>query len=265
MKTIITILAAVLLSVPLITTNCPAQSNIKLEGIMQDPSNPIAIINGNLVQVGDKFDGLTVAAIGADFVKFQKADGSIMEVKLNDPAKTKEGTDADQGPDQKLTPAGQSGSSLAELDTYVRRADVPFKKAQAMLARRDFIPVAVFKEALKLYDKAERELQYGLEKKMTPEDKEKLKKLLQGVRVQKEIVLEAKRRFEMKVKTAVKNKQIVLGMTDREVQSAWGQPAKKTAGEYKGKPREQWIYGDHPRVKILYFEDGVLVEMMADG
>jgi len=58
---------------------------IYLEGIIYDKTNPVAIVNGRAVKVGDEIDGVKVSEIGEDKVIFQHK-GKIFSASLESPA-----------------------------------------------------------------------------------------------------------------------------------------------------------------------------------
>ena len=60
----------------------PAAPLPKLQGIVYDAANPVAIVNGKSVHAGDRVGDYKIVAIGRDRVAFKKADGSVTIVTL---------------------------------------------------------------------------------------------------------------------------------------------------------------------------------------
>jgi len=54
----------------------------KVQGIVFDAANPIAIVNGKSVHVGDRIGEFQIKAITQNTVTFKKADGTMMQVRL---------------------------------------------------------------------------------------------------------------------------------------------------------------------------------------
>jgi MSHA biogenesis protein MshK len=46
---------------------------LRLEAVMGSSDRPVAIVNGKLVRVGDRIDGMTIAAIDGDSVRYVSA------------------------------------------------------------------------------------------------------------------------------------------------------------------------------------------------
>jgi len=60
----------------------PATSTLKVQGIVYAAANPMAIVNGKSVGLGDRIGTYRVKKISQNSVTFQKADGTLIEVKL---------------------------------------------------------------------------------------------------------------------------------------------------------------------------------------
>jgi len=57
---------------------------LKLEGIAWNPKNPFAFINGNVVGIGDRFEGYTVTEIGKEKVILEDGNDRRRELQLYD-------------------------------------------------------------------------------------------------------------------------------------------------------------------------------------
>ncbi|MCK5706301.1 MAG: hypothetical protein KAI43_01515 [Candidatus Aureabacteria bacterium] len=56
-----------------------SRQNIKLEGIIWDPTDPYAIINDKILRTGDEFDGITIIKIEKERVTFEYKDKTIVK------------------------------------------------------------------------------------------------------------------------------------------------------------------------------------------
>lgn len=58
-----------------VTAAADAAPGLRLEAVMRSGDKHLAIVNGELVRVGDRIAGTTIAGIGADSVRYVAADG----------------------------------------------------------------------------------------------------------------------------------------------------------------------------------------------
>jgi hypothetical protein len=57
---------------------------------------------------------------------------------------------------------------------------------------------------------------------------------------------------------AIKNKQLIVGMTYDNAIASWGNPGRRNVSGGAGGDREQWIYGDIGAATYVYFQGGRL-------
>lgn len=51
---------------------------------------------------------------------------------------------------------------------------------------------------------------------------------------------------------------IVAGMSKRDVIRAWGYPKRRDIAGYERYENERWLYSTGGRIKLVYFESGVV-------
>lgn len=71
-----------------------------------------------------------------------------------------------------------------------------------------------------------------------------------------------------KIELAITRRQVLIGMTAREVTRAWGEPDKINRSVSASVVREQWVYRRDRRIgneQYLYFDDGVLTSAQGPG
>lgn len=61
----------------------PAEAAPKVQGIIYDSKNPLAVVNGKSVQIGDRVGTFRVKMITSNAVTFQRADGSVAVVTFD--------------------------------------------------------------------------------------------------------------------------------------------------------------------------------------
>ena len=64
--------------------------------------------------------------------------------------------------------------------------------------------------------------------------------------------------WSKEIKYAIKNQEIVIGMSDEQARLSWGQPDDVNSTVTAGNREEQWVYGDGTERTYLYFENGGL-------
>jgi hypothetical protein len=95
----------------------------------------------------------------------------------------------------------------------------------------------------------------ALEKKRIEDERKEAEALLrlQEERKEKEFAQRNPELFR-KIKTAITEKAIILGMRKKDALAAWGEPKRKTETVTKAGISEQWVYDG----TYLHFEDGIL-------
>jgi hypothetical protein len=59
-----------------------SKQKYRLEGIIYTPQNPIALINGKRVKIGEEFDGLKVIEISEKQVQLKTEEGGVIYLSL---------------------------------------------------------------------------------------------------------------------------------------------------------------------------------------
>jgi len=59
-----------------------------------------------------------------------------------------------------------------------------------------------------------------------------------------------------KIKSAIKNQKIMIGMSEKQARLSWGQPDDINSTVTAENRYEQWVYEDGPEKTYLYFENG---------
>jgi hypothetical protein len=237
----------------LFTLTFAAYADLEVTGIMPG-EKPVAVVDGKVVKLGDKIGGYTVQEINAGSVKFRAENGSDLSKKLGAEHKAKAET-APQPPEKRA-----AGNPVqADISDNIRRSQDYARQADDLLSEQKVMSVGKYNEALSLYDKSERELQYALEKTADHEDKQKISASIKIVRDGHDAVSMKKRSLEKEIENAVRSRKAVLGMTRADVVNSMGSPEKKNQADYQGSSEEQWIYGDPmDGGKLLYFNDGIV-------
>lgn len=122
-----------------------------------------------------------------------------------------------------------------------------------------------------LFELAERELQYALEKTMNASCRNSIKDTMAAVRESKDKVVNAKREFEAHVKKSIQNQRVTLGMTKINVKDSWGSANNIKKINRSGQGREIWEYKSigislSPNVylyfeKLPYFDNEILTSI----
>lgn len=248
---------------------CPlvfAEDGPKLSGIMNGPQ-PGAIINDQIVRVGDSLDGLRVVEIGADYVLCQTSKGKI-ELRLHE-AETVEKTNKALGTKQPRgansvksaaaiqapAPAPTSGSKDLKARKSLNRSIEYLKEGDALL-KSPLVFERLYAKAASLCDDADREAQAAFRAVADDALRLGIKEHIDRVRQAKQKILNEKSNFNTRVRTLISAHQLMTGMTQRDVVSSWGQPLMQN----RDGGLEKWIYQDNNGYqKELVFKDGIMV------
>ncbi|MCA9400128.1 MAG: hypothetical protein KC713_00775 [Candidatus Omnitrophica bacterium] len=245
----------------LITTQSYAQNGLEVEGIMFE-DNPVAIVNGEIVKVGDMIEGVEIIDIGEDFVKFSSNQGGYyisrlgeLSQKKNDKVNHNQFLNA-----QNQTDSGYSKELREKTNDNILNAMDYVTEATNALQSHKIPSIKSYQHALDLYGKAERELQYGLERTLDVEYRNKIKAVLSGIRSDKDLLYLDKMNLEKLIKDAIRNNKLVQGMTKSDVNRSWGRANTVNRSNYSGVRQEQWIYNDEERQReaYLYFDEEIL-------
>ena len=120
-----------------------------------------------------------------------------------------------------------------------------------------------------LYEIAERELQYALERTMDKDCRNSIEATIMMIREVEDKIFKEKREFENRIKTAIQDNQVILGMTKSDVINSWGQPDDVSKINDSRQSNEKWRYkkqfmGTRPTVYLLfeklpYFDNEILI------
>ncbi len=210
----------------------------------------VAVVNDELVRVGDRVGELTVTEIGADYVEFDSKGSGKFIKRLGVKVKKAE------VPMRQVASSKQSSELMGE--EKIKQAFQYTTDAEIILSG-GVKSVAKYKKAISFYDKAERQLQYALDKNLDSDQRTKIKSVISALRDDKASLYSEKRSFEKQIKEAIRNREILYGMTRSDVTRSLGRADEVEKGKYSNNAQEQWIYGDPARKsKYLRFENGIL-------
>lgn len=231
-----------------------------LSGIMQGDS-PSAIINNKFVTVGETVDGYRIVDIGADYVQCQGQRGIVrlsmaQEDSTKEQSKTKKSQNAAPVKAPAATAAqGTTREMQAKARKYLDRSVEYLKEADKLL-RSPFMFEWLYAKAIDLCEAADREAQLAL--RLVTEDALKMGIIehIGKIRKAKELIVQEKANFNTRIRSMISARQIVTGMTQRDVVSSWGQPLMQN----RDGTLEKWVYQDaNGYQKELVFKDGIMV------
>lgn len=161
--------------------------------------------------------------------------------------------------------------NIEQYSEYVSEAEQLFFQDSFSQHSEIYIRARVFD----LFELAERELQYALEKTMEKECRNSIKVAIMVIREAQSELAKEKRSFESAIKTTIQNRQVILGMTKANVKDSWGNADNIKTINYFDGDREVWKYkkfrvmGSRPVVylyfkKLPYFENDVLIQTIPD-
>jgi hypothetical protein len=235
--------------------------DLQLVGIMAG-SRPTAIVNDQVVAVGDSVGSQRVVEIGTDHVVFEGPRGRLtkhlkeLETKETPKAapvnKPKPAVKPQLNAPPSPAPMGKipqkAGKHLDQSIEYLRDADELLK---SQLKFND-----LYERAGSFCANAAREAQLALNMIADePSRKSVAQHITQVQKVQRAITRE-RDDFNTRVRTAIVNRQVFAGMTQQNVISSWGPPLSKTTIA----AIERWVYKDpNGYQRNLNFSKGVLV------
>jgi|CXWL01.1.fsa_nt_gi hypothetical protein len=244
---------------------CPsvfADDALKLSGIMNGV-RPTAIVNDQIVAVGDSIDGFQVFEIGADYVVCQNKKGNVeLRLKQDDVAVVKPKAVSlntvvpkdIKAPEVSKTQSTNNREDL-QARKYLDRSIEYLKQGDALLKS----PLAferLYSKAADFCDNADREAQAAFRSVTGEAFRAGIKEHIDRVRQAKQAILKEKANFNTRVKSMIAAHQIITGMTQRDAVSSWGAPLMQN----RDGGVEKWVYQDNNGYqKELVFKDGILV------
>lgn len=257
---LIKLFAAVVMFFPVVF----ADEVLKLSGIMAG-DKPTAIINDQIVAVGDWVGDIEIKAIAADHVICQGKQGRF-ELRLNvsdSPVITsnKAAAIASQAKNvsqqNKVQPSGNSAP--APVPVKVRRyleQSLEYLKQADELLKSPLVSERLYTKAAHLCDLADKEAQQTFRFASSDEVRKNVKAHIDKVRRVKGTILAKKSDFATHIRSLIAARQIKTGMTSRDVTSSWGPPLMQN----RDGQLEKWAYQDaNGRQKELIFRDGILI------
>ncbi|NCU33693.1 MAG: hypothetical protein EOM23_12350 [Candidatus Moranbacteria bacterium] len=240
-----------------------AQSTLEVEGIMFGEV-PVAVVNGKVVKVGDEIDTAEVMEIGEDFVKFSLDQGGYYISRLVE--RSYKGNSINEKSQRVSNDTNNSSRQELRSKTFenIENYIDYIEEAKDELRKQRVPTVKSYQKAMSLFDKAERELQYGLERVlMDSEGRDKIKPLISRVREYKDTIYQEKRNLKKQIEDAIRNNKLVEGMTKSDVTRSWGRAHEVNRSNYGGVRQEQWIYEDEKnrRDAYLYFDEDILTSI----
>ncbi len=237
-----------------------AQEVPKLSGIMQGDA-PTAILNDQILAVGDETNGFRVIEIGPDYVVCEGKRG-VVRLSMDDEGSTKEKpkTKKTQAAAPVKAPAATAaqGTTLemqAKARKYLDRSVEYLKEADKLL-KSPFVFEWLYAKAIDLCEAADREAQLALRSVTEDALKMGIIEHIGKIRKAKEMIAQEKANFSTRIRSMISARQVATGMTQRDVTSSWGQPLMRN----RDGAVEKWVYQDgNGYQKELVFKDGILV------
>lgn len=244
--------------------NVSFAEDLKLSGIMNG-QNPTAIINDQVVAVGDSVSGVQIIEIAADHVVCQgpkeqwvlrlNEEGNSAaprpKVVAQEKPKTSSNDHVNQEPETSNANDPKNVQSRRALDQSIEL----IKQADALL-KSPVVFERLYSKAAEVCDEADRQAQNAFRQAGDDALRVSIKKHIDRVRKAKQSVLKEKADFNTHIRTLISSHQIKTGMTARDVVSSWGNPLMQNRdGEV-----EKWVFQDNNGYqKELVFKDGILV------
>lgn len=241
-----------------------AQEAPKLSGIMQGDA-PAAILNDKIVAVGESVDGFRVIEVGADYVDCEGRRGVVRLMLPQAQAASKKTSVSGSKPAGATPPsmpvAASSpstpalSSNQAKAEKYLAKSFDYLKQADAVV-KTPLLFERVFDKSIELCEAAETEAQNALRSAVGNDAKAGIANHIEKVRKAKNDIAKEKANFNMRIRSYIAAKQVVAGMTQRDVTSSWGQPLMRN----RDGNLEKWVYKDnYGNQKELAFQEGILV------
>lgn len=141
-----------------------------------------------------------------------------------------------------------------EIDSFLEAAQDYFLQAEK-LNQSNMLPTVLYDKIIFLYDHAEVQLQYALEKTFESQDIKKIENSIEFVRFAKDRLRDEKFRSTQDVENLLWNKKLQDGMTSAEIIKILGRPSNIQQEWTNPNFDEIWIYAKPP---VLYFKKGYL-------
>ncbi len=224
----------------------------------------MAIINGEVVQKGDRLQDAVIVEIGDDYVTLQYNGQMITEKVAATKKARKKPAPASPPPESyqqkqyfQQKSRGQTQMNLSKVDHYANQA--------AYQERRYTTSVGNYKKVLGFLKKAEQEAQYALQRNLNnAADRDRIKRTIASIRQDMEAVKHRKKQLAEMIRDAIRQDRLVRGMTKSDVRRVLGSPTKKkkmTGSSYRA---EEWYYKkeypNKPEHRVYFSEDGIFVK-----
>ena len=235
-----------------------ADQSLRLSGIMNG-EEPTAIINDQILAVGDSVEGVRIIEIGSDFVKCHGAQGTF-ELKLNTSAlvsKPKVPANSSIVATKDVKPSSIKSNSAKDLQarTSLNQSLELLKQADTLL-KSPLVFERLYVKSAQLCDEAEREAQTAFRVVNDDAFRLAIKQHIDKVRQAKEMILKEKANLATHIRSLIAAHQIKTGMTSRDVSSSWGPPLMRN----RDGQLEKWVYQDNnSNQKELVFRDDILI------
>lgn len=245
----------------LVSRNACAQEVPKLSGIMQGDV-PTAILNDQIVAIGDEAGGFRVLEIGPDYVVCEGKRGTV-RLGMADEGSAKEKTKSKKA-QAAAAPVKAPAATAAQGTTREMQAkargyldrSVEYLKEADKLLRSPFMFEWLYAKAIDLCEAADREAQMALRSVTEDALKMGIIEHIGKIRKAKELIVQEKANFNTRVRSLIAERQLITGMTQRDVVSSWGQPLMRN----RDGAVEKWVYQDDKgHQKELVFKEGILV------
>lgn len=244
----------------LVHSSACAQEVPKLSGIMQGDS-PTAILNDQILAVGDETNGFRVVEIGYDYVVCEGKKGLVrLSMAQEDSAKEKPKTKKSQAAVPARAPAAAAAQGMnpqmqQKAAQFLEKSIDRLKEADKLL-RSPFVFERLYDKAIELCDAADREAQSAMRSVTGDTPKAGIANHIEKIRKAKTAIVKEKAEFSTRMRSLIASRQVATGMTQRDVTSSWGQPLMQN----RDGTLLKWVYQDaNGYQKELVFKDGILV------
>ncbi len=243
-----------------------AQEGLQLSGIVEGARRG-AIVNDQIVTVGDSVGEYRVVEIGADHAVFENTKGKrTIRLKELDAKQTKPlragATPPVKPPTVVNVPAEAAGNSQQpkslipeKASKHLDRSIDNLKQADELLKSQIKFDALYVKAAAFCAD-AGREAQAALRLIYDEGSRRPVQLHIAKIQQVQTAIIREKEDLNTRVRTAIVNQKIFVGMTSQNIISSWGPPLSKT----NVGTQERWAYKDpNGYQRNLSFSKGILV------
>lgn len=253
-----------LIGTMLLSVKVFADDALRLSGIIAG-DQPSAIINDQIVSVGDRVGNVQIIAIAQDHVIYQGARGPVKlnlsssvssdkqpRSPLSQPLVSPE-VNADRSVSSSQNPVSTKASDKARM--YLEQSVEYLKQADELL-KSPVVYERLYTKAADLCDLADRQAQQVFRFVTDEAVRVNVRDHIDRVRKVKNAILKEKADLATHVRSLIAARQIKTGMSMRDVTSSWGSPLMQN----RDGQTEKWVYQDNNGYqKELVFQDGILI------